>query len=530
MSVLDQLATELTPPADPGDIDAWLDARESALAATMRAVLRTVIAEALEGYQASLRAAGDEATFDGPSRFWGRFVKDEVGETLGGMYLAGGLSAFVHNPAADQIPAFRARVWASSVNESALAYQAAATNRIVGASDVLWGDVRRATVTGLQAGMSNEDLKAEVERITGFSEARADTIARTETVAAYNGGDYEGAVALGEYGPIEKSWLAAHDARTRPSHVEADGQTVPFGEKFTVGGVAMDRPHAPGAPAAEVVNCRCVLQLLYAGDTRPDGIVVQGPENRTPGYPFTVETPERAAFREGATTDVKVIDKRAKVILDKHAAKGHSPKESVRYKRGKEDPNNPGWSGEYGYDSALQSIGEVQGFDALPALGSAADVDAIVANGGTEVFRGFGGLAGRDQFVSGAYEPGLGIYGNGFYSSTMTDTAGSYADFIEDGPTRMVLRPDAKILDIWELDEAIRPVRWVDGSDDVAVFTQQTVSDQGRAAATLGYDAIRIRDAGMGRKADGTREDYIVIFNRGALTVDESTLTRQGGG
>lgn len=56
-----------------------------------------------------------------------------------------------------------------------------------------------------------------------------------------------------------KTWLASADERTRPDHADADGQTVRLDEQFVVGGVAMDAPGDPAAPADEVVGCRCTL-------------------------------------------------------------------------------------------------------------------------------------------------------------------------------------------------------------------------------------------------------------------------------
>lgn len=278
-----------TPPSDRADVDRWLAEREAEIAADVTTNLRRIVADALDAWERSLVAAGDPATLDVIASGWTTYVQSELTEMLGGMYLAGSLSAFVGAEGAGlDVPMIRQERWTAVVNENAVTYQRAATNRLVGVGESLWGDVRAITVDGVASGTDTETIKAQIERATGFSEMRADTIARTETVAAYNGGEYDGAVALGEFGPVEKQWLAANDRRTRESHQAADGQVVAFDAKFVVGGVMMDRPHDPGAPAGEVVNCRCVLLMLYPGDTRPDGTVV----GFKPGADVAVSIPE----------------------------------------------------------------------------------------------------------------------------------------------------------------------------------------------------------------------------------------------
>ena len=141
----------------------------------------------------------------------------------------------------------------------------------------VWRDIRDRTTTAISQGKSTEDLKSAIEDLGNFSEYRADTIARTEINAAYINGDWNGATALGEYGPVEKTWVASFGPRTRPSHAAVSGTTIPVQEPFSVGGVPMMYPHAPGAPAGEVVNCRCHVDYYYAGDTRPDGTVIGQP-------------------------------------------------------------------------------------------------------------------------------------------------------------------------------------------------------------------------------------------------------------
>ena len=56
-----------------------------------------------------------------------------------------------------------------------------------------------------------------------------------------------------------KKWVAHHDDRTRPAHREADGQTVPATDTFTVGGFRMRYPKDPSAPLHLTINCRCIM-------------------------------------------------------------------------------------------------------------------------------------------------------------------------------------------------------------------------------------------------------------------------------
>ena len=90
---------------------------------------------------------------------------------------------------------------------------------------------------------------------------RRELIARLETMRAANKGTFE----LGKsWGVQEKEWLATHDTRTRPTHWDANGQTVPFDKPFIVGGYELMHPHdsSLGAPMVEVAGCRCTYLLL----------------------------------------------------------------------------------------------------------------------------------------------------------------------------------------------------------------------------------------------------------------------------
>jgi hypothetical protein len=57
-----------------------------------------------------------------------------------------------------------------------------------------------------------------------------------------------------------KTWVAKDDAKTRPSHLLADGETVSIGSAFNVGGFMLRYPHDPFGPPQETVNCRCKVR------------------------------------------------------------------------------------------------------------------------------------------------------------------------------------------------------------------------------------------------------------------------------
>ena len=61
--------------------------------------------------------------------------------------------------------------------------------------------------------------------------------------------------------PLEKEWLARRDGVTRDTHLIADGQRVNKVANFKVGGYNMRYPadSSQGAPAGEIVNCRCTV-------------------------------------------------------------------------------------------------------------------------------------------------------------------------------------------------------------------------------------------------------------------------------
>jgi HK97 family phage portal protein len=132
---------------------------------------------------------------------------------------------------------------------------------------------------GITAGEGVPELVVRLSRHPAFNKARAEKIARTETIGALNLGSQE---AFRVSGAPRKSWLDAADERTRESHrnlrIQTSRKPIPTPEKFLMAESGRKPPEAevmypgdPEAPAWCVVHCRCSLLpeeeelLLYWG-------------------------------------------------------------------------------------------------------------------------------------------------------------------------------------------------------------------------------------------------------------------------
>lgn len=117
--------------------------------------------------------------------------------------------------------------------------------------------------------------EAEVAKITGryatkLLALRGETIARTEALESFANARWEATRQLIENGTIQeqhvtKVWSATLDKRTRDSHVALHGKKAAMREPFVspLTGArmlfAMDR--SQGAPAGELISCRCQTQF-----------------------------------------------------------------------------------------------------------------------------------------------------------------------------------------------------------------------------------------------------------------------------
>lgn len=130
----------------------------------------------------------------------------------------------------------RAELFARSVNETTFT------------------DLKRQFEESLIEGENRQQLIDRIQQTyAGYDEARATMIARTEVHSATQHGTFAGYQQAGS--PI-KIWVTVGDARVRHSHASVDGQEKPINTPFSNG---LMYPGEMGAPASEVINCRCSL-------------------------------------------------------------------------------------------------------------------------------------------------------------------------------------------------------------------------------------------------------------------------------
>lgn len=217
-----------------------------------------------------------------------------------------------------------------------------------------------------------------------------------------------------------------------------------------------------------------------------------------------------------------------------------------------------------GSDPALHSIVREQGFDGTPEVISALEMERRIDSGWHEMWRGVRGYtvildpdhpytsesvsySSRDaaqQFREGDYFAGRGVFGNGTYASVDQTEALGYGDYMNGGLLRIALDSDAKVADFDELlklGDKYNSAYWATGmmirgfkttapdtpqraaskaTSDRLVNKTKVLTDLGRLAAAMGYDAIAVQPRNH-KMRDG-RTMYYIILNRTAVAVQEA--------
>lgn len=127
--------------------------------------------------------------------------------------------------------------------------------------DLAWGkkQITNVVTSGILQGKSIKGLADDLQtRIPTMNRDSAIRTARTAVTGAQNAGRMDSYVAATKMGiEMEREWVSALDARTRPEHAEADGQVVGVDEPFIVGGEKLMFPGDRSGSGWNIYNCRC---------------------------------------------------------------------------------------------------------------------------------------------------------------------------------------------------------------------------------------------------------------------------------
>jgi hypothetical protein len=254
------------------------DALVKVIMADLADVITAAWSRATNPHTYTITAAGWDPAALGPIAAW--TPPPQADAILTETFKDGGITAVVSagmtSPAAKL--AGDAALTGPVFDRAAEDYLSVASNRLVGIGDAAWNEARSTLTDAFGTGVPREQMKPLLQDVLDVTEHRADTIARTEVNMAANAGVQSWGSVLSDAGFVTtKVWFAMDDARTRPTHREADGQEVPLDEPFNVGGYDLDFPGDPNGPAEEVVNCRCTHLIQTAegavegGDDGEDG-------------------------------------------------------------------------------------------------------------------------------------------------------------------------------------------------------------------------------------------------------------------
>lgn len=184
------------------------------------------------------------------------------------------------------------------------------------------------------------------------------------------------------------------------------------------------------------------------------------------------------------------------------------------------------------FDPQMSAIAHMQGFDGLPQVVSAEEMDRLFANGSIRLERAVNPAASntgkttktaheiQEQFRYGQARFGLGWAGNGYYFGVGDSGAASLYGSGEKGSTiRATLAPDAKVINF---DDLVREWKaygqsqgWdVSQTDNYLARTlppdEAALANFGHFAAARGYDAIRSAD------------NELVLLNRSKAIVEKA--------
>lgn len=138
---------------------------------------------------------------------------------------------------------------------------------IVREATALWEGMYRGEEAPADIAEFQKTLRESLKETTPPEESSAGQVERvTKWVGTYTANHAEHTTGKNTDVPM-KEWVTRHDDRVRALHREVDGQTVPSGEKFDVGGYHLRFPGDPVGPPEVWINCRCLLMKVEGSMT-----------------------------------------------------------------------------------------------------------------------------------------------------------------------------------------------------------------------------------------------------------------------
>jgi SPP1 gp7 family putative phage head morphogenesis protein len=182
--------------------------------------------------------------------------------------------------------------------------------------------------------------------------------------------------------------------------------------------------------------------------------------------------------------------------------------------------------------NGLRIAQKTNNYNGLPTVLSPDEFAVAAKSADVKIFRGIANNGATkasvyvDQYLTGEHYPGLGLFGNGTYTSTRLATAKKYAgkngeimDMLIPDTSNFISVPDLKLKRL-EMEKSIRE-RFVSSTGDereaLKLLLNSLSTDPSVVACFLGYDGIIATSADWTLSNDS--EKYYVILNRAKAVV-----------
>ena len=228
-------------------------AQAKALQEAFAPLLGGVAASLVSQLDAGLTIPSNEVQVDGLLLADNELVRDGLREAYLDAYSEAAREAFKRQAAAILDRAGIEVTWQQVESRARQVLQELSFQASQRLMERITGDVKGALLRGVDEGLSTREIGNLLrDEIQDLSAKQAEGIARTEVNSAANRGNY---LAMEEAQVEFVQWIAAQDARTRPTHLAHHALVVRRGERFPNG---LHHPgDREGTPISEWVGCRC---------------------------------------------------------------------------------------------------------------------------------------------------------------------------------------------------------------------------------------------------------------------------------